>query len=173
MSRSDRREYNQFFENTLSEHHAVISRVVSSYERNRSLQEELYQEISVALWKALARFDQQSSLKTYILSIAHKRAVSHVAKYVKEPHSVEIADLELSGDDCPSDQMSKKQRMDRLMLTMYQLPMADRQLVTLALEGLSYKEISEILGISVSNVGVKLNRAKAKLNQLLSVESKA
>jgi len=69
--------------------------------------------------------------------------------------------------------MSKKQRMDRLMLTMYQLPMADRQLVTLALEGLSYKEISEILGISVSNVGVKLNRAKAKLNQLLSVESKA
>lgn len=167
MSRKERREYDRFFEATLSEHHGVISRVVSSYERNRSLQEELYQEISVALWKALARFDQQSSLKTYILSIAHKRAVSHVAKHVKEPNSVEISELELPGKDCPSEAMNQSQRMARLMAAIYQLALGDRQLITLALEGLSYKEISHILGISVNNVGVKLNRAKAKLNQLL------
>ena len=173
MSRSERIAYDQFFENTLTEFHSMISRVVSSYERNRPLQEELYQEISVALWKALAKFDQQSSLKTYILSIAHKRAVSHVAKHVKEPYSVEIDDMEIAGEDCPSDQMSKSQRMQRLVKAMYQLPMADRQLVTLALEGLSYKEISNILGISVSNVGVKLNRAKTKLNQILSSEVSA
>ena len=173
MSTSQRESYNQFFESTLDSHHSVISRVVSSYERNPALQEELYQEISVALWKALAKFDNQSSLKTYILSIAHKRAVSHVAKHVKEPYSVEIETLELSGEDCPSQQMSQTQRMQRLMSAMYQLPMADRQLVTLALEGLSYQEIADILGITVSNVGVKLNRAKNKLNQILSTEKQA
>lgn len=173
MSSSERKAYDQFFEQTLSDYHGMISRVVSSYERNRPLQEELYQEISVALWKALAKFDNQSSLKTYILSIAHKRAVSHVAKHVKEPHSVEISDYEFSGDDCPSENMSKKQRMQKLVNAMYQLSMADRQLVTLALEGLSYKEISAILGITVSNVGVKLNRAKLKLNQILSAEVKS
>ncbi|TQV75080.1 sigma-70 family RNA polymerase sigma factor [Aliikangiella marina] len=167
MSLKERREYDRFFEATLSEHHGVISRVVSSYERNSALQEELYQEISVALWKALAKFDHQSSLKTYILSIAHKRAVSHVAKYVKEPRSVEISELELPGRDCPSDEMTQSQRMSQLMAAIYQLALGDRQLVTLALEGLSYKEIAHILGISVSNVGVKLNRAKTKLNQLL------
>ena len=173
MSVKERREYDGFFEATLAEHHGVISRVVSSYERNKALQEELYQEISVALWKALAKFDRQSSLKTYILSIAHKRAVSHVAKHVREPSVVEISELELPGKSCPSDEMNQSQRMAKLMTAMYQLALSDRQLVTLALEGLSYKEISHILGISVSNVGVKLNRAKSKLNQLLLEEVKA
>ena len=172
MQAGDRVAYNQFFETTLNQHHSLIARVVSSYERNRSLQEELYQEISVALWKAMAKFDNQSSLKTYILSIAHKRAVSHVAKHVKEPNSIEIESVELIGGECPSQAMSQSQRMQQLMAAIYQLPLADRQLVTLALEGLSYQEIADILGITVSNVGVKLNRAKSKLNQFLSGSSK-
>ena len=70
MKEIDRKAYNAFFEQTLTEYHPMISRVVTSYERVTALQEELYQEISVALWKALARFDNKSSLKTYILSIS-------------------------------------------------------------------------------------------------------
>ncbi len=167
----DKRAYESYFEETLTEHHSMISRVVSSYERNRSLQEELYQEISVALWKALVNFENQSSIKTYILSICHKRAVSHVAKHVKEPYSVDIHDIEVSGESCPSEKMSKSQRMERLVAAIRQLSMSDRQLVTLALEGISYKDMAEILGISVTNVGAKLNRAKQKLNQILSMEN--
>lgn len=167
MSNRERAEYEQYFEATLSEYHSMISRVVSSYERNRALQEELYQEISVALWKSLAKFDNQSTLKTYILSIAHKRSVSHVAKHVKEPYSVDIDEMEFSGKDCPSHEISNEQRMQKLLQAMHQMSLAERQLITLALEGLSYKEIAEILGITVSNVGAKLNRAKVKLNQIL------
>ncbi len=170
MSRREKAEYDRYFEQVLNEHHAMISRVVSTYEMKKALQEELYQEISVALWRALPKFDQQSSLKTYILSIAHKRAVSHVAKHVKEPTSVDIADYEFGGESCPSETLKSNQQMDRLMGALMQLPIVDRQLVTLALEGVSYKEISDILGISVSNVGVKLNRAKQKLNNMLSSE---
>lgn len=167
MPRSERQDYNQFFEKTLNDYHSMISRVVSSYERSRSLQEELYQEISVALWKALAKFENQSSLKTYVLSIAHKRAISHVAKCVKEPDAVEIDELGLTGTGCPSETMQNNQRMNNLIAGIRRLSVTDRQLVTLALEGLSYKEISQILGISVSNVGAKLNRAKVKLAALL------
>jgi len=58
--------------------------------------------------------------------------------------------------------------MNRLIMALQSFPMIDKQLVTLALEGLSYKEIASILGLTVTNVGAKLNRAKAKLNQLLS-----
>lgn len=173
MSQVERKHYDKYFEEVLNQHHAAISRVVSTYEMHRALQEELYQEISVALWKALARFDSQSSLKTYILSIAHKRAVSHVAKHVKEPYTAEISEYEISGGDCPSENMGKTQRMEKLLKAIRCLPMLDRQLVTLALEGVSYKDISSILGITVSNVGVKLNRAKSKLNQFLSGEASA
>ena len=173
MSQVERKNYDKYFEEVLNQHHAAISRVVSTYEMHRPLQEELYQEISVALWKALARFDSQSSLKTYILSIAHKRAVSHVAKHVKEPYTAEISEYEIRGDDCPSENMGKTQRMEKLLKAIRRLPMLDRQLVTLALEGVSYKDIASILGITVSNVGVKLNRAKSKLNQILSGEASA
>ncbi|NRA48361.1 MAG: sigma-70 family RNA polymerase sigma factor, partial [Phaeodactylibacter sp.] len=84
------------------------------------------QEISVALWKALARFDNQSSLKTYILSIAHKRAVSHVAKHVKEPYSIEVEESHLGFDDCPSELVSKNQKMNRLMQALLSFSMTSR-----------------------------------------------
>ncbi len=168
MTSQQRENYDQYFESVLSEYHPMIARVVSTYEFKLPLQEELYQEISVALWKALAKFDEKSSLKTYLLSIAHKRAVSHVAKYAKEPSSTELVEQELpSANDCPSESLKSNQQMNQLMQVLRRFPMIDRQLVTLALEGVSYKGISEILGISVTNVGAKLNRAKAKLSKAL------
>ena len=175
MSRQEKDQYESYFEETLTEFHPAIARVVSSYEVIKALQEELYQEISVALWKSLANFDHQSSLKTYILSIAHKRAISHVAKYAKEPRKQDIdnVELELVLKDCPSEQLAKSQRMNKLLAAMRRLPVFDRQLIALALEGISYKDIGEILGITTNLVGVKLNRSKAKLKTLMaSGESK-
>jgi len=169
MSLVDRPEYEKFFEEALEEHNSAILRVVSSYENIKSLQEELYQEISVALWKALAKFDQKSSLKTYILSIAHKRAISHVAKYAKEPRSKEINELDVPREDCPSETLAKQQRVNKLLSALAQMSMVERQLVTLALEGISYIDISEILGITTNLVGVKLNRAKSKLKAIMAV----
>ncbi len=161
------RAYRKFFQETLAEHSPAIMRVVTSYERIKALQEELYQEISVALWKSLAKFDNQSSLKTYILSIAHKRAISHVAKYAKEPRSTEIAEYDLPQHDCPSSQLAAQQRISKLVNGLNQLSLVERQLVTLALEGVSYIDIAEILGMTTNLVGVKLNRAKAKLKTIM------
>jgi len=151
----------------------MISRVICTYEYRPSLQEELYQEISVALWKALAKFDQQSSLKTYVLSIAYNRAVSHVARHAREANTTPIDAFEIHGDFCPSIVMGENQQMQRLVNGLKNLPLVDRQLITLALEGESYQDIATILGISVNNVGVKLNRAKSKLSQMLTEEYSA
>jgi RNA polymerase sigma factor (sigma-70 family) len=161
------RAYRKIFQETLAEHSPAIMRVVTSYERIKALQEELYQEISVALWKALVKFDNQSSVKTYILSIAHKRAISHVAKYAKEPRSTELEDYELPQHDCPSSELASQQRISKLLNGLNQLSLVERQLVTLALEGVSYLDIAEILGMTSNLVGVKLNRAKAKLKTIM------
>lgn len=169
MSATKKNNYEKYFEETLCQYQPAISRVVSSYEMIKALQEELYQEISVALWKALTKFDNQSSLKTYVLSIAHKRAISHVAKYAREPRSTQLNEFELPIDNCPSDQLEKQQRMNKLLFGLQQLSMLDRQLVTLALEGVSYKDIAQILGMTTNLVGVKLNRAKAKLKSLMAL----
>jgi len=165
MSALEKQRYEKYFESVLTEHNAAISRVVSGYEIIKALQEELYQEISVALWKALANFDNQSSLKTYVLSIAHKRSISHVAKYARIPRTTDISEIELPTHNCPSDQLAQSQRTNKLLYALHQLPMVERQLVTLALEGVSYKDIAEILGMTTNLVGVKLNRAKTKLKK--------
>lgn len=171
-SSMQKKEYEKYFEETLEKYNSAIARVISSYEIIKALQEELYQEISVALWKALAKFDHKSSLKTYVLSIAHKRAISHVAKYAREPHSSDIGELELPDDSCPAAEFSQAQRMGQLLYALRQLPMLERQLVTLALEGVSYKDIAVILGITSNLVGVKLNRAKSKLKSLMNPSDK-
>jgi len=163
MPSKTKQEYEIYFRKTLTEYGSAIARVISSYEMIKALQEELYQEISIALWKALAKFDNQSSLKTYVLSIAHKRSISHVAKYAKEPRTSDIANFELHGRDSPTEKMQQTQGINNLLRAIAQLSLMDRQLVTLALEGVSYKEIAVILGISTNLVGVKLNRAKSKL----------
>ena len=50
------------------------------------------------------------------------------------------------------------------------LPIPFRQVITLTLEGMSYAEIAEVLGINESNVGVRLNRARQMLRRLMEVE---
>jgi len=167
MSPKTKQDYEIYFRETLAEYGSAIARVVSSYEMIKALQEELYQEISIALWKALTKFDHESSLKTYILSIAHKRAISHVAKYAKEPRTSDIADFELHGKDSPVEKIQQNQRVNSLLSAVAKLSLMDRQLVTLALEGVSYKEIADILGVTTNLVGVKLNRAKNKLKTLM------
>nr|WP_256435656.1 sigma-70 family RNA polymerase sigma factor [Aliikangiella sp. G2MR2-5] len=173
VSAKDAKAYEAYFEEVLEAHRGMLARVVSSYEAKKPLQEELFQEISMALWRALPKFDRQSSIKTYILSIAHKRAVSHVAKHVKEPISIELEENSVPVHQCPSEKLTSEQRVEGLMRALHSLPMVDRQLVTLALEGVSYKDIAEVLGISGSNVGVKLNRAKQKLNEIMSAGDSA
>lgn len=166
-----KKAYENEFEEILNQYDAAISRVVSSYEIIKALQEELYQEISVALWKALSKFDNKSSLKTYVLSIAHKRAITHVAKYAREPRSTELNEFEIPTYHCPSEQVAQNQRTSKLLCALRQLSMVERQLVTLALEGVSYKDIAEILGMTTNLVGVKLNRAKSKLKSLMASTS--
>lgn len=153
----------QLFNDAWQSYKPAIARVVQSYEAIPALQEELQQDIAFAVWRSLPRFNHQSSLKTYILSIAHNRAISHVAKYAREARTTSSDDVVLKGDGCPSSELEQSRKQIKLISGLQQLPIAQRQILSLALEGLSYDEISEIMGITINNVGVRLNRAKKAL----------
>ena len=66
--------------------------------------------------------------------------------------------------------VSALQSLSYLTNKIGKLPIIQRQLITLSLEGVSYNDMAEISGLSVTNVGVQLNRAKTKLNKLLERE---
>jgi RNA polymerase sigma-70 factor (ECF subfamily) len=67
----------------------------------------------------------------------------------------------------PESNYSQRQRTEKLRRAVRGLPLAYRQVITLTLEGLGYKEVSNVLGISESNVGARLTRARQLLQDAL------
>ncbi|MEW9797806.1 RNA polymerase sigma factor [Alteromonas sp. CYL-A6] len=154
----------QDFDAVFSEYSGLLSRVASAYEANDALRQELLQDIAVAVWQGLARFNGNASLKTYILKIAHNRGVSHVATQVRHQQvtvndalTADAPDLSAS----PEQASVHSQALDALLMAVRDLPLPQRQVLTLSLEGLSYDEIATVCGINKNHVGVLLNRAKA------------
>lgn len=161
----------QGFEDVFTQYGALLSRVANSYEANEAMQQELLQEIAIAVWQGLSRFKGDSSVKTYILKIAHNRAVTHVASQVKRVDTHRYENDTLGSDGYQSPQYSpevvssQQQSLARLLQAVRALPLQPRQVLTLSLEGLSYDEIAEVCGISKNHVGVILKRAKQKVLQ--------
>lgn len=156
------------FDAVIRQYGNLLSRVASTYEANEALRQELLQEIALSVWQGLARFAGKSSLKTYVLKIAHNRAVSHVAGQVRRRDEIDMADLPdvpAAPDSSPDMAFEQQQKMAALLRLVRELPLQSRQVLTLSLEGLSYEEIAEVSGLTKNHVGVLLNRAKASVSR--------
>jgi RNA polymerase sigma-70 factor (ECF subfamily) len=160
------------FDAVLEEHGPLIRRIARSYETNRALVDEIVQDIYLALWEALPRFRGDAALKTFVVRIAHNRAITHVAKEARRPRSVELDDDWPDPATAPDKAAERDEARGRLERAVARLPVGQRLVVTLALEGFSPEEIAEVLGIGVSAASVRLHRAKASLqHSLLEVRS--
>jgi len=151
----------------LEQNKAALTRLAASYTRSRSDRDDLLQDIAMALWLALPRFREECSERTFLFRIAHNRCITFsVRRRGTEPLDDEARDLP---DPAPAVelQVSEAQQSLRLMQSIRQLPMPYHQVVVLALEGMDYREIAEVLGITESNVGARLNRARTMLTELL------
>jgi RNA polymerase sigma factor (sigma-70 family) len=155
------------FRDLLARNLPALRRLAASYAGATSEQEDLLQEIALALWQALPSFRGESSPRTFLFRIAQNRCISHLARR-RSFHSVE--ELELDPADAgpgPEQSLAQAQDNGRLVEAVHRLPLIHRQVVVLALEDLDYEEIAAVLGISANNVGVRLNRARAELKRLM------
>jgi RNA polymerase sigma factor (sigma-70 family) len=145
----------------------ALARLVASYERDPALREELLQEVLMAIVVSLPRLTQLDRLKPFIFRIAHNRSVSHIARRVRERELQEAS--EHTDHSTPSQEQAliQSEHGERLLEAIRQLALPFRQVMTLLLEDMSYEDIAETLGISVSNVGVRVNRAKKQLKEIL------
>jgi RNA polymerase sigma-70 factor (ECF subfamily) len=143
-------------------------KITATFEADDKLQQDLLQEILLSLWQALKQFKGESSLHTYVYRVAYNRALNHVAKQSRMPQHDLIEDSHICEKPSPDQSVKGEQRLNQLLFAIRQLPVMQRQLVTLSLDGLSYDDIAEITGLTSNNVGVKLNRAKKALKQTLT-----
>jgi len=151
------------FEEIVRDHHAMIRRIVASYEARSAAVEDLVQDVYMALWRALPKFRGESSVRTFVARIATNRAITHVARATRLPAAVELTDQVAAPDDNPELRAIALDRSARLASAVRALPLAYRQAAMLALEGLTPREIADVLGISANAVAIRMSRAKERL----------
>ncbi|MGQ0430731.1 MAG: RNA polymerase sigma factor [Gammaproteobacteria bacterium] len=173
------RETDRELERVLATHAAALARLAASYESRPALREELMQDIAFALWRALPSFRHEASEKTFVMRIATNRALSHLAARGKgDGHLVGDAEKvtvpfgeAVDPQPQPDELAARMQGAARLQAAVRRLPLPQRQVVVLALEGLDHEDISRVLGISAGNVAVRLHRGKASLKAALGEEA--
>lgn len=155
------------FATLLATHGPSLGRLARSYTRDRAESEDLYQEIAIAIWRALPSFRNECSERTFVFRIAHNRAMSHLAR--RRPFMAGIEGEREAADTRPNaeQQLATYQERDRLFAAVQRLPLGSRQVLMLSLEGMAYTDIAEVLGITETNVGARLTRAREKLRALL------
>jgi len=145
----------------------MISRIIASYERGEETRRDLLQEVAIAIWRALPGLREEGSLKAYVARITRNRCVSHVAKAVRAPKTVELSYELPANAHTPEQALSETQERVRLLDAVSALPLNTREVVVLALEGFRQQEIADALGISLNAVTLRYRRAKERLKEAL------
>lgn len=150
------------FVQVLNDNKARIMRLCKAYTASREDREDLFQEIAVQLWKALPTYRGEAQISTWLYRIALNVALrfSYDTKR-RKPTSERISWIEETTPH-PQDDHTRE-RIEQLQRCIAALPEVDRSVMVLYLEECSYKEISEITGLTETNVGVKISRIKDKL----------
>ena len=151
----------------LREHGGALRRVASSYEADPGHAEDLFQEICLAIWRALPRFRGESSLRTFVFRVAHNRGLSHGWREARRPRESEEPRGLTDERPGPDARYERREETARLYAAIRRLPPLTRQVLTLRLEGLAFAEIGEIMGQSENNVTVRASRARKALRELL------
>ncbi|HYH47524.1 MAG TPA: sigma-70 family RNA polymerase sigma factor [Thermoanaerobaculia bacterium] len=159
------------YDRILREHGLALRRVAAIYEADPARREDLFQDVCLALWQALPRFRGDCSERTFAFRIAHNRGLSHGWRARSAPAALEEAGEIPDTRRDPESELCDRDRRERLREAVRRLPPVARQVVALSLEGLSHREIGEVLGVTENNVAVRLTRARKLLRQILESKS--
>jgi RNA polymerase sigma factor (sigma-70 family) len=118
----------------------------------------LFQDIALAIWRALPAFRDECSERTWAFRIAHNRGMSYLARHRLPTVDPEQAFEPADASPGPEQLLSRHEQRRRLLAAIRALPVNHRQVMTLA----------DVLGISESNVGARLTRARDALRRLLN-----
>lgn len=154
------KEQKHIFESWLDQHKALIFKVVRAYAFTAMDQDDLFQEITIQVWRSIPAFRQESAVTTWMYRISLNTAIKWVKKERKHYHIETLDDVQHILHDRA---IQIDERLVWLYEEIYKLNEIDRSIALLLLDSFSYKEMADILGITESHVGVKINRIKKYL----------
>jgi len=157
------------FNQIVTENREMIKRICSYYSVNRQDRQEMFQEVLIHIWKGLDHFRGESAMGTWIYRIAVNTAISYIGKvnkYIKTNVYVEPQRLSsVFDEDTPEERRRREMQFERLNHELKELSVIDNTIISLQMEGLSTKEIADVIGITEPNVRVKIHRIKTEIKR--------
>ena len=161
------KELEHKFVEQLKENQNIVHKVCRLYTNNQDAHNDLFQEITIQLWKAYPKFRGDSKFSTWMYRVGLNTAIT---LYRKSKRSIKTADFDTLQFKIKAEEYddTEEQQLKLIYKAVHQLNDIEKALVFLYLEDKDYREISETLGITEVNARVKMNRVKKKLKQIIN-----
>ena len=155
------------FVKQLKENQNIIHKICRLYTSDEDAHNDLFQEITIQLWKAYGQFRGDSKFTTWAYRVGLNTAIT---LYRKKKRSIETTPFDSEFHRIKNDDYNfeEEERLKLLYKGIESLNDIEKALIFLYLEDKDYTEISETLGISEVNARVKMNRIKGKLKKILN-----
>jgi RNA polymerase sigma-70 factor, ECF subfamily len=155
-------ERERIFSAWLAGHKGILFKVVHAYAFEHADRQDPFQELAVQIWRSVDAFRGESSVPTWMYRVALNTAIAWTRKEGR--HKRGKQPFEGAADLLTTEPVEGRDpRVEWLYRQIAQLKDVDRSVALLLLDGFSYREIAAIVGLTESNVGVKINRIKAAL----------
>lgn len=157
-------ELENTFLKALEQNQEKLLRVCSVYATDAEDKKDLFQEALINIWQAMPSFESKSSLSTWMFRVTLNVCLRLQSRQEKRRnHFRKIDGMTIENIPCEETTSEDHERLIQLRRCIKKLNDADRAVITLYLEELPYKEISEITGLSENHVAVIVKRIKEKL----------
>jgi RNA polymerase sigma-70 factor (ECF subfamily) len=145
----------------------IVHKICRLYTDNQDAHNDLFQEVTIQLWKAYPKFRGDSKFSTWMYRVALNTAITLYRKSKRSVQTQRYETVEFKIEDTTEDDETMEQ-LTLLYGAVKQLNDIEKALVFLYLEDKNYREIAETLGISEVNARVKMNRIKTKLTNIIN-----
>lgn len=153
------------FLQVLSAYQGILHKVNLVYFRSQADRDDNFQEMVYQLWKAYPKLQNKQSIGSWVYAVSINTSISRIKKGKNIEYRDRLPDLpDQSGI---IERISQNEALQKLLDALSRLNEIDKSIMLLYLEEHSYDEMAEIIGISKSNIGVRISRAKERIKQLI------
>lgn len=161
------KELEHSFVTELERHQNIVHKVCRIYTSNQDQHNDLFQEITIQLWRAFPKFRGDSKFSTWMYRVALNTAITLYRKSKRSVSTQNYDDVifKITSEDYDD---TEEEQLKIMYKAIKQLSDIEKALIFLYLEDKNYKEIAETIGITEVNARVKMNRIKTKLKKILN-----
>lgn len=159
----------EFFNTFIKNQTAIISKICRAYTDNEDDFQDYFQEVALQLWRSYKTFNYQSKVSTWVYRVALNVCLTHFKKHKRKLSTISMEHVHR--EPIAYGDSQEMEQVEILYRSIRKLKEIERAIILLYLEEKSYKEIAEIMGLTVTNIGARINRIKNQLKGMIDEQA--